>query len=149
MQEGNLGASYALGIEGSGECALVITRLGDADVDPNYLPYEPYTGTIVPETFTYTGGPLTDVDCTGATADYTLVYNDQDGLYHIGTKDGPVLYANLVSGRFVSIYNMVNGQGNIGAQPFRAAFYNSKGQYIKEDYTELMQKCRRNASVVP
>ena len=140
VQEGNLGASYALGIEGSGECALVITRLGDADVDPSYLPYEPYTGTIVPEPFSYTGGALTDVDYTGATADYTLVYNDRDGLYHIGAKDGPVLYANLVSGRFVSIYNMVNGQGNIGAQPFRAAFYNSKGQYIKEDYTELMQQ---------
>ena len=137
-QVGNI--TYVLGISGSGECALIITRLGDPAFDPDEVPYTAYTGTIVPAAFTYTGGELTDVDYTGNTGDYTLVLNDKDGLYHIGSKDGPILYVNLVSGRFISLYNMVNGQGNIGAQPFRAAFYNAKGEYIKEDYTELMQQ---------
>lgn len=148
-QEGNI--TYVIGIKGSGECSLIITRLGDPGYNPDLVPYEAYTGTIVPEAFTYTGGTLTDVDYTGNTDDYTLVFNDEDGLYHIGTKDGPVLYVNLVSGRFISLYNMVNGQGNIGAQPFRAAFYNAKGEYIKEDYTELMQqytKCADSATGV-
>ena len=138
VQKDNLGSSYALGIRGSGDCALIITRLGDPGYDPAYQPFEVYKHKITPETFTYTGGTLTDVDLSST--EITLVFNDEDGLYHVGTVDGPVLYVNLVSGRNISIYNMVNGQGNIGAQPFRAAFYNAKGEYVKEDYTELMQQ---------
>lgn len=140
VQEANLGVDYVLGISGVSESVLEITRVGDPGFDPNYLPWVDYEGTWEPTAFTYEGGALTYVDIMDKNADYKLVYNEKDGYYHIGKADGPVMYVTL-GGKapYLSIATMLD------TAPFHAMYVDEKGNYVKEDYAELILKYSENA----
>jgi len=133
VQEANLGVDYVLGISGVSESVLEITRVGDPGFDPNYLPWVDYEGTWEPTAFTYEGGALTYVDIQDEDADYKLVYNEKDGYYHIGKADGPVMYVTLgTKAPYLSIAAMLD------TAPFHAQYVDEKGNYVKEDYAELI-----------
>ena len=141
VQEANLGVVYMLGIVGEAECALEITWLGEPGYDPAYQPYEQYVGTITPTKFKYTGGTLTNVDVTGKTENYVLVYNETDGYYHLGGVNGPVVYVRLTGGgAMINLDLMINGDGVAGGTDFRAAYYDQYGNYCKESYGNLINQ---------
>ncbi len=144
VQKANLGATYFVGVSGTSdvtECVLEITRLGDPAYDPQYVEPTVYQGTSTPRKYTFPGGTLTYVNVFGASEDYTLVYNQTDGYYHLGTVNGPVMMIQLGTGApYVSLDLMINGDGVAGGTSFRAAYYDSYGNYVKEDYTQLMMK---------
>lgn len=138
VAEGNLGGSYILGVTGNEGCILTITRTGDHVITPEEMP--PSTDWMKDKTPTkYTlklpsGKSLVNVDITKSTDTYTLVYNTNDGFYHLNSATGPVLLMRLgEDAPDLSVKKMLETTG------FRKYFYDSKGNFLKkEDYTERM-----------
>lgn len=136
------------GIEGSGDCILKIVRLGEPGFDPDYVEPEEYTGSGDPVQVTFPGGTVTYVDViNGKLSDYALVYNETDGYYHLGTKTGPVMYANMgtvTKVNSISLDDMINGTSvgitTVGGTGVRASYYDEYGVFHKEDYTNLLIK---------
>ena len=88
----SVGASYVLGIKGAKNATLYIEKVGnvaDEIADTVYYENEP-----APKNVSVSGGTSL-FDTNVATNTYTLVYNETDGYYHLGTKSGPTIYVNL------------------------------------------------------
>lgn len=134
-------------VDGITDLCITITRVGEPGFDISAQPwstdwmsdYEPVAQTVtVPS-----GQKINYVDIKAATDAYTIVYNETDGFYHVGSADGPVLYLNLgtVSTHNISLNVIINGDGLGGGSPIRRYFYDENGTFIKkEDYTELLMK---------
>ena len=84
------------------------------------------------------GTKLTQVDLTAATDEYNLVADD-NGIYHLGDKNGPVVYIKLGQGApYVSMYDML-GMTGFGGTRFGRKFYDENGNFLrKESYNEAM-----------
>ena len=147
--ESMIGGTHFIGITGVPDGILVITRLGDAQFDVNELPWVKYTPAVAPAAVTGlpANGTLKRIDLTAKTSDIKLVYNDSDKFYHIGSSTGPVLYVQLAADKnenvppYIHINAMVGGVNENLATAFRWADYDDKGNYIKEDYTDVMRAC--------
>lgn len=139
-----------LGITGGDGCVLRITRQGDAAPEEPELVSETYQGKTPPavddqgEPIPYVfeaaaDAVITAVDLTAKTDDYTLVYNEEDQLYHVGSPTGPVVYVNLGSkAPYVSIYDLL-GIGTSMGTGLSRTFYDGEGKAIREeDYTQCM-----------
>ena len=142
IKESNLGAAYILGITGAKDCILEITRTGDAVLDDSDVEPEIYELKKQPEAYTLTlssGQELTYVDLTAKTSAYELVLNTADGYYHLGSKNGPVMYVDLgPDAPYVSMYNLLGFTG-FGGTSLSQRFYDEEGKLLrKEDYTEAM-----------
>ena len=74
---------------------VTITRKGDVPVNPVDLPWEEYKATQVKAFEGQHGNTLTDLDVTDP--DLTVVFNENDGYYHYGTADGPVVFIRIDS----------------------------------------------------
>lgn len=138
IKEGNIGGSYLIGVSGSKSVptgTVTITRIGEPDLDVTDYPWTEYTGTHTPTAgFTVETGTKTYVDVAGSTAAATIV-KGSDGLYHLGTADGPVIYLDLgPNAKFLSLSEMVATTG------IKKYFYNADGSFWKkEDYTQCIQ----------
>lgn len=145
VKEGNLGATFIIGITGAPDCILEITRLGDAILDDTDIVPQVWEGDQTPGSIykvTGVGGKkLKYLDLTAATDTYKLVYNSADGFYHLNTADGPVLYMNLgPNAPYVSMYNMLGFTG-FGGTSLNKTFHDENGKAIRrEDYTACMVK---------
>ncbi len=92
VQNGSAGAEHVLSIENTGaatSCILRITRVGDVEelVWINYANVserKPYTLPV--------GAAIRDFDLM---QEYDIVFNEADGYYHVGTKDGPLVLVRL------------------------------------------------------
>ncbi len=126
-----------IGVTGTAEATLLITRMGDVELtDEEKAEWIIFAGTETPAAGTKyvptQTGTLTFVDVTGTTAANTPVKGD-DGLYHLGSKTGPVLYVKLgpTGYRHVSFYNMMGNEQGGGAR-FSAVFYEN-GKFVKKE----------------
>lgn len=138
VSEGQLGNVFVIGIDAATNCTaavLRITRIGDPAWDINAEPWMDYEG-AAPKSFTYKGGTLVNFDITAA-VEYYLVYNEQDGYYHLNSQNGPVVYVRLgAKAPYVSIQSLLTEYGNMGV-----ALYNPDGTFLrKEQYAGLMQQ---------
>jgi hypothetical protein len=84
----------------------------------------------------------TYLDITAATGTYDLYYDEADGYYRLG-KDGPIILVDMnAAGRFVPLYERVNGNGQYGGSAVTRYFFDSTGKFIrKEAYTDYLQQC--------
>lgn len=149
-----------IGVEvGSGNTILTVTRVGDVvlgvmdapwtefvSADAPKLTYNPETGSHTP-----TNSQIYKLSISsGQSLKYANLYSDtavlgDDGLYHLNSKTGPVLYVDLgPNAPYISMYNML-GLTGFGGTSFRKIFYNTDGtpmmkdgNYVKEDYTAAM-----------
>lgn len=140
ISESKLMFPAILGVTGADNCILEISRIGDATPDEAEVPEEIYEAKTPPKPFTYKGGKtLVPVDLTAKTSDYTLVYNDTDKLYHVGSATGPAVYVNLgPSAPYVSMYDML-GLSGFGGTRLSRTFYDDAGKPIREVlYTSCM-----------
>lgn len=63
------------------------------------------------------------------TASYKIIYNEQDGFYHLDSPDGKVIYAYLTRDpRFVDCFQTILENGTV-----RAYFYDDTGNFIKKE----------------
>lgn len=137
----NLGVIFILGVTGTDEAIIEITRIGGPTYDPiRESAWVPYTLSWLPTTFKLPADTtLTNVDVTGSSDYYKIVLNETDGFYHVGTADGPVLYMNLgADAPYVSMYNML-GLSGFGGTRFGHYFFDENGEFLyKESYNDGM-----------
>ena len=133
------GVGIVVGVTGSPDCILLITRIGDAQATVEDYPWytEWQTGETPSKAYTAGSGKLTYVDITAASSAYTLVYNESDGYYHLGSATGPVMMVRLdLDAPYLSLKDMVDNTG------VKRYFYNADGSFLrKEDYTAYVIAC--------
>lgn len=137
VKENNLGAIYIIAAQGDKGGVIAINRIGAAPTDITDIDYIIYEPAKNPPKYTLpSGANLAYVDITGKTDDYKLVFNDNDGYYHIGTADGPVALVSLGENTpYISYAKMIE------TSPARAFFYDKDGNFVKkEDYTDCLMK---------
>ena len=160
-----MGQGFILGITGSGSCTLQLERLSDAVLDETDAPWDVYESKtpIVSVTVEKPADKtLIYVDVSRNTADYTLVYSEATGCYHLNAADGPVVYVNLKSapdlsfsaliqytGLHVYYYdeagNFVNKVDFTGCVAEYVAHCDTKGLYpLNDDLIHILQECNRH-----
>ncbi len=123
-------------------CMLSIERIGEAEHTISDEPWTEYVTTHTPEAFTLkleAGQKLTYVDIEGSAEDYQVVLGE-DGYYHMGAADGPVVYVNLgKDAPHISFQVVIQGDGPMGGAPVRKYFFDENGEFVKkEDYTDIL-----------
>lgn len=113
--------------EAAAGCIVRIQRLGDPAWNvsqEDWIVYE--TTASLSQCSLPEGTTLTNFDLT---ASYTVVYNEQDGFYHLDSPDGKVIYAYLTRApRFVDSFQTILENGTV-----RAYFYDETGNFIKKE----------------
>ena len=86
--------------------------------------------------------PVTYLDITAANGTYNLYYDAANGYYRL-YQGGPVVLVDLnATGRFVSLYERINGNGQYGGSAVNRYFFDNTGAFVKkEDYTEYLSQC--------
>ncbi len=132
-------AVMVIGLDSNGatECTVSITRISDAELTIDDMPWDIYENKQTPAQFTLPDHvTIRDFDLKASTNSYQLVKGD-DGLYHLGSKDGFVVYARLgsPSAYMDSIESILE---NAGMYYF---FFDEDGDFIrKEGYSQAMQE---------
>ena len=137
VKEDNLGSDYVIGITGADNCILKIDKVGEPILDDNDFPATIYGEGKTVKKFTMPDGvedSLTAVNISGTTDSITLVLNSEDGYYHVGTANGPILYMNL---KYAEPYSMENKLGTSGLACW---FYEDGTLVKKEKYETLMSE---------
>lgn len=129
----SVGPTYVLSVkggEGISGTVLKIERVGDIQEDK--MIYETYEGTSTPTT-PFVADETGTKNYLDLAIEQTIVKGD-DGFYHLGSADGPVIYMDLTGTRYgISISAVVNNG------PMRKYEYDANGKPIKRiDYTECM-----------
>ena len=142
----SLGGNYVIGLDGTDadtDAILSIIRTGDPTITISDMPWTEYktTHTPAPYTLDLGGKSLKYIDITSATANVTLAYNAEDGFYHYGSENGPVVLMHLGKGApYVSLQTVIEGDGLGGGAPIREYFYDANGEFLKkEDYTDILR----------
>ena len=151
---GNTGTSVlVIGLdakEGKDGCILNIERIGDPAWTIEQEPWINYAPKAEIKDFTLESGvELLPFDVTATTDTYKLVLNAEDGTYHLGTADGPKVYVQLGNAVYgICMKDMVgeivyDADGVLiatGTAPFRYQRGDSKDDFFKEDYTDMMRQ---------
>ena len=129
----NVGPTYVLSVsggEGITGTILKIERVGDIQEKP--MVYETYQGTTVP-TAPFVANESGNKTYLDLAVEHNLV-KGEDGMYHLGTADGPVVYMDLKNPRFnISISAVVGNSAMIKYE------YDENGKPTKRiDYTDCM-----------
>ncbi len=118
---------------GEGGCTFTVTRTGDIELTIHDLPYDVPTAdkSFLKPTEAGTG-TLTDLDVLDPTLTVVL---GEDGYYHLGTADGPLVYLRLTSDSpYIEDFVKMCETDRI-----RAYFYNDDGSFNrKESYNSLI-----------
>ena len=164
VSDSSLGGSYVIGLDGVASdvnAVLIIDRTGDPAETISDKPWTEYktTHTLTPYTLNLGGKTLKYIDIKGKTEDAKIEYNDADGFYHFGTKDGPVVLMHLgKKAPYVSLQTVIEGDGLGGGSPIREYFFDGNGTSVenfvkKEDYTDILRSyfanMDQNAGVYP
>lgn len=131
----SIGPSYVVGIDAPTNMSgtiLTIVRIGDPGWTVENEPWITYEGTHVPTKFTLPANTtLVDVDITAAHQE--IVYNEQDGYYHLNSADGPVLYLRFGKSSYINLIDILSNQG------MRAYFYDANGAFLRrEEYSTYL-----------
>ena len=118
------------------ECILRIERLGEPEFSYENEPWTIYNKTVELNKYALPqGATLNTFDLTSTSDTYNLVLNEDDGFYHIGSKDGPLVLVNLTedSEYLASFKNILDRSGVV------KYFFNENDEYVKkESYSECL-----------
>lgn len=117
-------------------CILSVRRIGDPEYSVADEPWTVYktTATLVdyklPE-----GAKLGEFDLTAATAQYNLVFNEEDGFFHMNSKDGPLVLVRLgKDSKYLACFKTILETSRVSKY-----FYDENGKFLKkESYSECL-----------
>ncbi len=142
IQEGQYqNTRYVFAVFGTEDTLVTITRIGDEAFDPDYAePDDSWRTGYVPTASaipTDVSNPVY-VDIKDQTAGkYVAVFNSEDNFYHMGSKDGPIIYLDLNDkAPYVSLKVAVYGEEGspAGGSAFGRYFYDPvTGEFIKRE----------------
>ncbi len=127
------GPTYVIAVSGGeGISGTVLKAVRTGDVQENPMVYETYEGTTVP-TAPYQVTETGTKTWLDLSVEQTIVKGD-DGLYHLGAADGPVVYIDLINAHYnISISALVNNSAMVNYE------FDENGKPVKRtDYTGCM-----------
>lgn len=138
---GNTGTTtLVIGVDaGSAEdCVLTVQRLGEhawSPADEPWVVYEP-TVELAPYTLP-AGAKIQEFDLTASSDTYNLVFNENDGFYHLDSADGPLVLCRLgKNSEYLDSFKTIVEHSGITKY-----FYDEQGNFLrKESYTECLVK---------
>lgn len=130
-------SAMVLGVEGDTETATItIERIGDPEKTLEDYPWDVYRPSVKPENYILPDNlTVVDFDLTADSDTYSLVLNENDGFYHLGDENGPLVYCKLgVDSAYVdSIQAMLDTSG------ISCYFFDEEGNFLKkETYNECL-----------
>jgi len=128
-----VGPSALIGVKGAGSFSINIEYLGNfIEFDPATLPYEQYVPKVDPTPFTLELAEGAELKYVNVFKDQTVAV-DENGYYHLGTVDGPILYANITG---TAPYLNFTEAVSYGALRFTQ--YDEDGNFVaKYDFTDF------------
>lgn len=131
---------YVIGIDSldadTTSCILGIERIGDPIKTVEDEPWTVYQKTA--ELVEYqlpASAEIKEFDLTAATDTYNLVYNEEDGFYHLDSTSGPLVLVRLAedSDYIASFQTMLDRSGIV------KYFFDEAGEFVrKESYSECL-----------
>ncbi|MBE6678117.1 MAG: hypothetical protein E7597_04915 [Ruminococcaceae bacterium] len=129
---------FVLGIEADEDidlCVLSIVRTGDAQLTIADMPWDIYETSVSLAPYTVpAGASLVNFDLKADTA-YNLVFNDDDGFYHLNTADGPLVMVWLtVDPAYMACFNTILDRSGVSRY-----FFDENGNCTKkENYSNCL-----------
>lgn len=131
----SVGQTFLIGLAGVDAAAITITEQ-EGYVPPEEVVFEPYINVHTPITgFAMPDAELTRVDITKP----QTVVADADGIYHLGTADGPVLYVNMCAAVYADLYACYHPTGGTGALYMHGAYVDEDGKKRGYEFLEAMR----------
>ncbi len=119
-------------------CILSVERIGDPAWSPEDEPYVIYQTTAKLSAYTLPAGAnVKEFDLTAPTDTYTLVFNAEDGFYHLDSADGPLVLVRLgVDNKYMNCYKTVLTKTGV-----RRYFYDESGTFLRrEAYDDCLRE---------
>ncbi|MBR6562880.1 MAG: hypothetical protein IKK70_02965 [Clostridia bacterium] len=133
-------STYVIGVDcvdGNAEgCILAIERIGDPEKTIEDEPWHIYEKTVELDAYELPAGTsLKAFDLTASTDAYTLVLNENDGFYHLGTADGPLVYVSLTEdNQYIACFKNILDRSGVSRY-----FYDEDGNFEKKvSYSECL-----------
>ncbi len=130
-------AVYVLGVDNASEgCVITIERTGDPEKTIEDEPWTVYQATAtLSEYHLPAGAKLGEFDLTAATDTYKLVFNEQDGFYHLKDANGPLVLVRLAEDcDYIACFATMLDRSGV-----MKYFYDEDGTFIKrESYSECL-----------
>ena len=129
--------------ENTTDCIICVERLGDPERSYENEPFDIYSPTVSLNKYTLpVGTELKKFDLTATTDTYNLVLNENDGFYHLESKDGPLVLVNLTEQNdyLASFKTILETSGVV------KYFFDEEGNFVKkESYSECLLTYIENA----
>ena len=133
-------ATYVIGIDlnegGKDDCVLTIERVGDAIKTIEDEPWTIYkTTSDLKEYDLPEGATLGEFDLTASTDAYNVVFNENDGFYHLNDANGPLVLVRLAEDcEYIACFKTILDRSGVSKY-----FYDEDGNFVKrESYSECL-----------
>ncbi|MGM9601197.1 MAG: hypothetical protein ACI3W5_06405 [Faecousia sp.] len=120
----------------SQDCVVCAVRIGEPERTLDDEPWIIYTPTAELKAYKMpAGATVHEFDLTASADAYNLVYNENDGLYHLDSADGPLVLVRLaVNNPYMDCFKKV--LENSGVSKY---FFDENGEFIKrESYDQCL-----------
>ncbi len=133
-------AVFVLGIDANDEkkdnCILAIERIGDPIKTIEDEPWTVYKTTSDLSLYELpASAEIKEFDLTESTDAYTVVFNEDDGFYHLSEKDGPLVLVRLAEDNdYIACFKTILDRSGVVKY-----FFDEDGEFIKkESYSESL-----------
>ncbi len=132
--------TYVLGIDAldanATNCILAINRIGDPIKTFVDEPWTVYQSTTDIAKYTLPAGvQIKEFDLTASTDTYKLVYNEDEGFYHLNTANGPLVLVRLTENSdYIDCFKKITDSSHV-----MKYFFDDNGDFVKkESYSECL-----------
>lgn len=118
------------------ECTLMVTRVGDAEITLADMPWTKYQTTATLSDYKLpAGAQLANFDLYADSSKYKIVYNEEDGFYHLDSANGPLVCVWLTEEpAYMACFNTILEHSGVNKY-----FFDEDGNFEKkEDYGDCL-----------
>ena len=133
-------STYVIGVDSldadTKNCVISITRTGEPQKTIEDEPWQLYEKTVeLTEYSLPEGAEIKEFDLTASTDTYELVFNDEDGFYHLDSKDGPLVLVRLAEDcDYIACFATMLDRSGVSKY-----FYDEDGNFEKKvSYSECL-----------
>ncbi len=132
-------STFVIGIDADKKtknCVLGIERIGDAIKTIEDEPWTIYQKTVELQDYTLpANAEIKEFDLTASTDTYKVVLNDDDGYYHLGEKNGPLVLVRLAEdNEYIACFKTMLDRSGVNKY-----FFDKDDNFIKkESYSECL-----------
>lgn len=135
-------STYVIGIDltegDKDDCVLTIKRIGDPIKTIEDEPWTVYKATVELKEYDLpVGATLGEFDLTASTDTYSLVFNEEDGFYHLDNANGPLVLVRLAEDcDYIACFQTMLDRSGVTRY-----FFDENGDFVKkENYSECLSE---------